>query len=445
MPRIKKNNDLNKPNQVVIENNNVPEQTEQTVQKSRKPRSKKLKTTDEIENNNVVIAVTSDNTNENEQISNIENEQISNIVNEQISNIVNEQISNIENEVIVSETTPAPEQEQDQQEQEQEHSSQKKRGRKPKGGKIIQNTTISENQFIPAPNIILHLKCCIADLNQNNCLDNNVSQSTSVNTTTNINTITNNVVINNNNNNNDNEMLNNSIGSSNKKIDSYNFDKSHITDNCQQINENITYNLDNSSNQSSNNVDNNKLISMKLKELAYNLHNNDISDKKSACFWCTCDFDNPPIFIPKYELNDKYYCYGCFCSPECATAYLFKEPIDNSTRFERYHLLNHIYCKMYDYKINIKPAPDPFYTLNKYYGNLSIQEYRKLLKNERLLLVVEKPLSRVLPELHEDNEDAIFNGQIIQSSTKFEVKRKTKQPTKNNILSENFNLGGVAP
>ena len=151
------------------------------------------------------------------------------------------------------------------------------------------------------------------------------------------------------------------------------------------------------------------------------------------------DFDNPMILIPKFELNKIYHCYGCFCSPECATAYLFEEPIDTSTRFERYHLLNHIYCKIYNYEKNIKPAPNPYYTLDKYYGNLTIQEYRKLLKNERLLLIVDKPLSRILPELHEDNDDYMFNGSTISTSNKFKLRRKTKQ-TKTDILTETFNL-----
>jgi len=182
-----------------------------------------------------------------------------------------------------------------------------------------------------------------------------------------------------------------------------------------------------------------KILWNKLKDLTYQLHTNSISDKKSACFWCTCDFDNPTILIPKFELNKIYHCYGCFCSPECATAYLFEESIDNSTRFERYHLLNHIYCKIYNYDKNIKPAPNPYYTLNKYYGNLSIQEYRKLLKNERLLLIVDKPLSRVLPELHEDNDDYVFNCATISTSNKFKIRRKTKQ-TKTDIMTETFNM-----
>jgi hypothetical protein len=42
----------------------------------------------------------------------------------------------------------------------------KKRGRKPKGGKIIQNTILQEPLKIDKPNIILHLKCSLKDLEQ---------------------------------------------------------------------------------------------------------------------------------------------------------------------------------------------------------------------------------------------------------------------------------------
>ena len=70
--------------------------------------------------------------------------------------------------------------------------------------------------------------------------------------------------------------------------------------------------------------------------LAKNLKTDTVSDNKSACFWCTCNFDNPPVYIPTGEFNGTYHCYGCFCSPECATAFLFQESIDSATRFERY-------------------------------------------------------------------------------------------------------------
>jgi hypothetical protein len=179
----------------------------------------------------------------------------------------------------------------------------------------------------------------------------------------------------------------------------------------------------------------------KLKQLEHNLHINNISNKKSACFWCTCDFDSPPVYIPKYQIKDSYHVYGCFCSPECSTAYLMEENIDSSTKFERYHLINHIYSKIYNYTKNIKPSPNPYYMLDKYYGNLSIQEYRSLLRNERLFLIVDKPLTRILPELHEDNDDFIINNKIIPSNT-YQIKKtvQKKVQSKNNIMNEKFGL-----
>ena len=47
----------------------------------------------------------------------------------------------------------------------------KKRGRKPKGGKIIQNELPNKNEIKIEPNVILHLKCSINDIDIN--YDNN--------------------------------------------------------------------------------------------------------------------------------------------------------------------------------------------------------------------------------------------------------------------------------
>ena len=267
----------------------------------------------------------------------------------------------------------------------------KKRGRKPKGGKIVSSISIDKATFQPEFNVILHLKCNSTDLEYKNKITSN--------------------------------------------IDSYNNDK------YKEIFLNV----------SSPDVDINKVdvkqpldrpnvnICRKINELTKKLHCNNISNKKSACFWCTCDFNNPPIYLPKYYLNNKYTCYGCFCSPECATAYLFNEPIDTSIQFKRYHLLNYLYGKIYEYESNFKPAPNPHYTLDKFYGNLTIDEYRQLFDNKKLMFIVDKPLTRVLPELHEDTEDFILNSNAIPSSNKFTLKKTNKQ-SKAQILNNNFNL-----
>lgn len=287
----------------------------------------------------------------------------------------------------------------------------KKRGRKPKGGKIIDNALPDKPTVSQNPNIILHLKCKTSELNKPNTLFN-------------------------------------------ANIDSFQFETSKVSDLNYDViaNSSIVNNgedkpiCDNNSNTNSNTNSNNnnflpcddeyKNICFKLKQLSYNLQTNNIVDKQSNCFWCSYSFDNPTIYIPKYQLNNTYHCYGCFCSPECATAFLFKESIDTSTRFERYYLLNNIYNKIYNYSKNIKPAPNPFYTLDKYYGSLTIQEYRRLFNKERFILVIDKPLSRILPELVECNDDIILNNSINQG--KYKIKKKTKQ-NKLDILNDTFN------
>ena len=276
----------------------------------------------------------------------------------------------------------------------------KKRGRKPKGGKVVICQPIKEIIIDSKINVILHLKCFKNDfMEYNNCADKK------------------------------------------EEVEHFQFSEAKQND--------LNYMVYNRKQKSSTleldseeiPTDNMKIIWKKLEKLSNSLHHNNLCDKKSACFYCTGDFDNIPIYIPKYELNKIFYVYGCFCSPECACAFLMNERnIDTTSRFERYQLLNFLYCKIYNYSKNIKPAPSPYYTLDKYYGNLSIQEYRKLLKNERLLLIVDKPLICTVPELHEDTDDYLLNYQGIPSSSKYSLQRHIKPQSKNEILNEQFNF-----
>jgi hypothetical protein len=302
--------------------------------------------------------------------------------------------------------------------QEEQKPGGKKRGRKPKGGKIIQQVVPLNNNKETKPNIILHLKCSLKDLQTNTFMSTNIECFNFLGK---------------------NDLNYEIINSNNENTQNNIQNKLNCIDNIMTNEEtNDNYDDDNYSKNKENDI---RDVWKKLKVLEHNLHINNISDKKSACFWCTCEFDNPPVYIPKHFIKDSYHVYGCFCTPECATAYLMEENIDSSAKFERYHLINHVYSKIYDYKKNIKPAPNPFYLLDKYYGNLSIQEYRSLLRNERLFLIVDKPLTRILPELHEDNDDFIINNKIIPANTLL-IKKKLqkKQQTKNVILNEKFGL-----
>lgn len=295
----------------------------------------------------------------------------------------------------------------------------KKRGRKPKGGKIIEENVNKQEENIITPNIILHLKCNNDDIHNYN----NNDSIESFNIATNKNAELSYQLINNNN-------INNNIITENNN---------NIISNTKQTESHNPFNVnDNQQNNIECNKSSRKEIDDKLKELQLNLHTNNISDKKSACFWCTYEFDNPPIYIPKFLIQNTYHCYGCFCSPECSVAYLFNENIDSSIKFERYHLSNLIYSKIYNYEKNIKPAPNPYYILDKFYGNLSIVEYRQLLNYDRLLFVIDKPLTRILPELHKDNDDFLLGKNISYNNLKIKKNNNNNNQSKNDIMNVNF-------
>ena len=333
-----------------------------------------------------------------------------------------------------------------------------KRARKPKGGKLVSRAGTTDENAQPIANVILHLKCTMADLTEYTTKMNRMVK---------------------------NELVYNpevppEIHTYNPdKLDFAKYNDAATTTESQKIADkyDIAYSADggtlfasgNSAGTSNicraccatmeNTTDptddpsvNMRDINQKLKNLKINLYKNTLQDKKSACFWCTYDFDNQPCYIPKYETDDKIYAYGAFCRPECAVAFLMKENLDDSTKFERYHLLNHIYGKVYDYKKNIKPAPCPHYLLEKFYGSLTIQEYRRMLRTEHLLTVVEKPMSRILPELFEDNDHFVLgvygnNAKPSSGAGKnvYKVKRQSEKtaaqnPSKTAIMKTQFGL-----
>jgi hypothetical protein len=317
----------------------------------------------------------------------------------------------------------------------------KKRGRKPKGGKLILKSNNDAVQMKTSANIILHLKCSSADLHNyndkiNECVKDHLSYNPQVPPEIMSYTPTDNFSV----------YSSNSVDAKNNEKIQLDYAYNHTLNEskCKYCcGEKDAVELE--ENDESINI---KSINSKLKKLKIQLYKNNKDEKKSACFWCSYEFDNNPCYIPKCESNDVICGYGSFCRPECAVGFLMKENIDDSTKFERYQLLNQIYGKIYNYKKNIKPAPNPYYLLDKYYGNLSIQEYRKLLKTEHMMLVIDRPLTRILPELHEDNDDFILNvyggktnESIQNSSSVYKVKKnseKSQGPSKTSIIRNNF-------
>ena len=309
-----------------------------------------------------------------------------------------------------------------------------KRGRKPRGGKIVLKPTTASPPQPQLTNVVLNLKCSMADLREyTNKLNNMIINPLEYNSAAP-------------------PEVRYYEGTQSFASFESNLDKT--VEPSRAINVPVEHDtLPNEPPTEDDSAEdktvNTKEMAAKLKQLKLQLYKNALqNEKKSACFWCTYDFDNSPCYIPKYEMDGVIYGYGSFCRPECAVAYLMKESIDDSTKFDRYHLLNQIYSKVYECKKNIKPAPNPHYLLEKFYGNLTIQEYRKLLKTDHLLLVIDKPMTRILPELHEDTDDAFTKIYGIKTNTGtasgvFKVKRQSEQPTgpsKASIVRNSFGL-----
>ena len=320
----------------------------------------------------------------------------------------------------------------------------KKRGRKPKGGKLVLKENNETNNTNSIANVILHLKCSMNDMMlHNDTISKFVNDPLEYNpiappiVTSYGDTINNTFSLY--------DTITNNNSSTSEYVDNFKEPMLSNTSICNICKSKIGNEKSEQDNDETENISM-KDINSKLKEIKLQLYKSEYPDKKVACFWCTYEYDNPTCYIPRYDIDNVIYGYGSFCRPECGAAYLMKENIDDSVKFERYHMLNQIYGKVYNYTKNIKPAPNPYYLLDKFYGNLSIQEYRKLLKSDHMLLVIDKPMTRILPELHEENEEFMNNSNKPNSSNTsgvYKVKRqseKKKGPSKTEIIRETFGL-----
>lgn len=113
-----------------------------------------------------------------------------------------------------------------------------------------------------------------------------------------------------------------------------------------------------------------------------------------ACFWCCHSFNSQPVAIPSHILDEIWYMYGNFCSPECCVAYLFKERIDSHVQWERYALLNGLYAEYAGISAGsqhgIRPAP-PREILRMFGGSMDITEFRAVVHEKRIRVDVLTP------------------------------------------------------
>ena len=133
----------------------------------------------------------------------------------------------------------------------------------------------------------------------------------------------------------------------------------------------------------------------------YNMKSNllfqftDSNDRKTipeksdaACFWCCHSFTNRPVVLPIRDTGEHLQVTGNFCSPECACAYLFDMRQDSHTRWEQLALLYRVYGEACNGKIHPAPARN---ILKLFGGNLSINEYRQLIRSHKVRVDIHLP------------------------------------------------------
>ncbi len=150
-----------------------------------------------------------------------------------------------------------------------------------------------------------------------------------------------------------------------------------------------------------------------------------------ACFWCCHSFTSPPCAIPAYVLDEVWNMYGNFCSPECASAYLFKEKIDVHVQHERYALLNTLYGKDCGYDSDsfsgIRLAP-PREVLRMFGGCMDIGEYRAIVHERKIRVdVISPPLVSIIQTM--DTKPIDFYDQNLKNNfVKNDISHKYNLP-----------------
>lgn len=122
------------------------------------------------------------------------------------------------------------------------------------------------------------------------------------------------------------------------------------------------------------------------------------------CWWCTYTFDGTPCSIPyKYE-KDEFWVFGCFCTFECAMAYIIMMVKDK--KWEKTSLLHLLYRCVFGRDEKIFPAP-PKEILVDYGGKVTIQKFRE--DNRKISYdIVIPPIVSLSPQIEEHNmQDSI--------------------------------------
>ena len=161
-----------------------------------------------------------------------------------------------------------------------------------------------------------------------------------------------------------------------------------------------------------------------------------------GCWWCCHTFTNQPIGVPCNKKNDIFYLYGCFCSYNCATSYVFNNNIGN--KYEQYSLLKLIYKKIHNKESNFKCAP-PKEILEFFGGTVSISDYRKSFDiNDLSYRYLIPPIISIISQVIEEKKNILNknkqNNKVLNTVNTFKLKRTKPLNNSKNSLESTMGL-----
>ena len=157
-----------------------------------------------------------------------------------------------------------------------------------------------------------------------------------------------------------------------------------------------------------------------------------------SCWWCCHNFDTPPCSIPEKHVNGVFHVYGCFCSYNCAIAYIFKE--SEPDKWKKYYLLKKLFntcCPDVDIS-QLREAPSR-QSLEMFGGPLTIDDFRQSFHtHNKIYQLVTPPMTSIIPILEEHEISPVNNLYTTDVDNSLNVvqidKEKIENANKNLVL-----------
>ena len=192
---------------------------------------------------------------------------------------------------------------------------------------------------------------------------------------------------------------------------------------CPNSSDNICPNSSN--NICPNNTSNNSHVMYSMNQ--FNIANNNNNWPKKTdihCWWCCHSFNTVPVAIPTKYCNDSFTVYGCFCSYNCAMAYIFNTY--NLNTWEQYSLLKLMYYKTTNLNTDIKCAPKKE-ILTKFGGTVDINSFRKSFTLYNLSYrYITPPMTSIISHIIEDSSNNNVQNINETNENNFQSKLNTQ-------------------